>query len=67
MGICNVGRAALRQQKADGRRVWTVERNQVGATLANQPGESGLPGWVTNGLGQRRGRNGDACAVTSRT
>ena len=54
MGIDDVCRRSSCQQEADSRCVRSVERDKVGAGLANETAEAGLPGRVTNGLGQCR-------------
>jgi hypothetical protein len=59
VGIDDIGRRTLRQQESDGGGIRSVERNEVRASLSNEPREPRLPGRVADGLSQRRGWDGD--------
>jgi len=66
MGIGDAGRPGPRERHPGSSRVRTVERHEVRAGLSNQPAEAGLPRRVSNGLSQRRRRNGNAHAAPGR-
>lgn len=46
-----------REQKADGRCIGAVQRNQIRVDLANKPSESNLACRITNHLSESRGWN----------
>lgn len=50
VGINNVGGCSLGQQETDSGCVRSIKRNEVGASLPDQPGEAGLPGRIPDGL-----------------
>jgi len=58
MGIGDIRRSCLREQKADSRCIGSIERNEVRGNLAYQPREPRLSGRVAKRLSQRGSRNG---------
>ena len=57
VGIDDIHGRASRKQETNRRCVWTIECNKIRTGLSHQTPEAGLPGGITNCLGQRRGGN----------
>src|SRR5438128_1241365 len=66
MCVDDVTGAARSEKDTGSRRIRTVQGDEVGAGLPNQPGEAGLACGAPDGLSQRRGRNGNAHTALGR-
>jgi len=62
VSVDDISRPGSRQQETNGRGIRSVERNQVGVGLANQPRETGLPGRAAHRLSEGGRWNCDAHA-----
>src|SRR5437868_1363572 len=59
MGINNVACSAACEKQSCSCGIGSLQWDKVCVGLSNKPGETSLPGGITNSLGERRRRNGD--------